>query len=223
MKIRSLGVVLTIQSLSIVGVVLMTASPGLTANVFQNLWDRIVRSSDQQPPRSVRGGNCLVGPSHVIWSDRPRLAWDNGLSPVKTVKIAKSDNSTHPIWSKEVDTKQTSIQYDDKPLPIGVYQWSTIDSSGRSEIGSFEVMEPVEREKIRNALLILEQEIKGQELTENNRILKRINFWLEPDQDLLWDAISEMYAAEGRSPEAEKLRQKFVNQVCRPKPVHSEK
>ena len=48
MKIWSFGVVLTIQSLSIVGVVLMTASPGLTANVFRifgnELCDRLVNN-----------------------------------------------------------------------------------------------------------------------------------------------------------------------------------
>ena len=117
--------------------------------------------------------------------------------------------------------KQTSIQYDGNPLPLGIYQWSTIDSFGRSEIGIFEVMEQVERKKIGDALSILEQEVKGQELTENNRILKKINFWL--DRDLPWDAISEIYSAEERSPEAEELRQDFVDKVCRLKPLPTQK
>ena len=224
MKMRSLGIALTIQSLSIAGVMLMTASPGLTATVWQGLWERIIRSTGQDKPRSVRGGNCLVGPSNVIWSDRPRLAWDNGLSPVKIVKITKSsEGSTHLVWSQEIDSQQTSVQYSDKPLPPGVYQWSTIDSFGRSEIRIFEVMEPLERKKIEDARLILEQEIKGQELTENDRILKRIDFWLDTERDLPWDAISETYSAEGRSPEADKLRQDFVNRVCRLKPLPTQK
>ena len=221
MKIWSFGVVLTIQSLSIVGVILMTASPGLTANIFQDILERIFRSGGQERPRSVRGGNCLVGPSDVIWSDRPQLAWDNGLSPVKTVKITKSGDLTHPVWGREIDSLQTSVQYDNKPLPPDVYQWSTNDSFGRSDIGSFEVMEQVERKEIGDALLILEQEIKGQKLTDNDRLLKKIEFWL--DRDLPWDAMSEIYVYEGRSTEAEKLRQDFVNRVCSLKPSPPEK
>ena len=223
MKIWSLGVVLTIQSVSIVGTILMTASPGLTANVWQDLWQRILRSPSQQPPRSVRGGNCLVSPSGVIWSDRPRLAWDNGLSPVKTVKIAKLDDVAHPVWSKEVDSKQTSIQYDGKPLPLGVYQWSTIDAFGGSRISVFEVMEQVERKEIGDALFVLEQEVKDQKLTDDDRIYKRIDFWLDTDRDLPWDAISETYADETRSSEVKTLRQKFVNRVCRLEPVPPKK
>ena len=217
MRIRSFSIVLTIQSLSIVGVILMTASPGLTANVWQDLWERIVQSRGQEKPRSVRGSNCLVGPSNVIWSDRPRLAWYNGLSPVKTVKITKSGDSKHSVWSREIDSLQTSVQYDDKLLPPGIYQWSTIDSFGRSDIRLFEVMEQGEREEIGDALLILEQEIKGQKLTDDDRILKKIEFWL--DRDLPWDAISEIYSTEGQSTEAEKLQQDFVNRVCSLKPL----
>ena len=216
----------------------MTASPGLTSDIVQNFWERtvrstgqekprsvrgwediwkkIIRSTGQEKPRSVRGGNCLVGPSHVIWSDRPRLAWDDGLSPVKTVKITKSGDSKHPVWSREIDSLQTSVQYDDKPLPPDIYQWSTTDSFGRSEIGSFEVMEQGERKEIEDALLILEQEIKGQMLANDDRMLKKIKFW--SDRDLPWDAVSEIYADEGRSTEAEKLRQDFVDRVCSLKP-----
>ena len=221
MKIWSLGVVLAIQSLSNIGVILMTASPGLTANIFQDILERIFRPGGQERPRSVRGGNCLVGPSDVIWSDRPQLAWDNGLSPVKIVKITKSGDSTHPVWSWEIDSLQTSVQYDDKPLPPDVYQWSTTDSFGRSDTGSFEVMERVEQKKIGDALLILEQEIKGQKLTDDDRILRKIEFWL--DRNLPWDAMSEIYAYEGRSTEAEKLRQDFVDKVCRLKPSPTQK
>ena len=82
-------------------------------------------------------------------------------------------------------------------------------------------MERVEQKKIGDALLILEQEIKGQKLTDDDRILRKIEFWL--DRNLPWDAMSEIYAYEGRSTEAEKLRQDFVNRVCRLKPLPTQK
>jgi hypothetical protein len=214
MNIRALGIFVGIQSVTIAGVLSLTASPGLTANVWKDIWERIVRSGGQEKPRSVRGGICLVGPSAVIWSDRPRLAWDGN---VNEIKIFKSDDLINPIWIKNVDIKQSSIQYNDKPLKPGVYQWEAIDVFGRSKVMLFEVMENDERGQIATEFTTLTEELNNNKVIGDDRALQKIDFWLK--QDLPWDAMSVVYGDEGRSPETEKLQQDFVDKVCQLKPM----
>ena len=216
MNIRALGIFVGIQSVTIAGVLSLTASPGLTANVWKDIWERIVRSGGQEKPRSVRGGICLVGPSAVIWSDRPRLAWGDNIT-VNEVKIFKSNDPSNPIWMKKLDSKQTSIQYDDKPLKPGVYQWEAIDVFGRSNTILFEVMEKVERSEISTKFTNFTKDLERSQVVGDDRTLQKIDFWLK--QDLPWDAISEVYGDEGRSPETEKLQQDFVDKVCQLKPM----
>ena len=218
MNIRALGIFVGIQSVTIAGVLSLTASPGLTANVWQDIWERIVRSAGQEKPRSVRGGNCLVGPSDVIWRNRPRLAWNGN---VTKVKISKSNDLMHPIWVGKVDTKQTSIQYDDQPLTPGIYQWETIDVFGRSDAMLFEVMEKDERHKIATEFTKFTQELYLNKVIGNDRTLQKMDFWLK--QNLPWDAISEVYGDQGQSPEAQKLQQDFVDKTCQLKPLVPQK
>jgi len=88
--------VLKIQSV-VLAIVLLTASPGIAAakkkNIFQDIWERIVRSQEQEKPRSVRGGVCVVTPfpDAVVWSDRPIMAWQG---EVKKVNLDRGTSSS---------------------------------------------------------------------------------------------------------------------------------
>ena len=220
MTIRALGLFIGIQTVMIAGVLSLTASSGLTAIAWKDIWARIVRSGRQEGPKSVRGGTCLVGPgpSAVIWSDRPRLAWSEN---VTEIRIYKLDDLTNPIWKKKVDIKQNSIQYDEKPLTPGVYQWEAIDVLGRSDIMSFEVMEKVERSEISTKFTTFTKDLERNQVTGNDRTSQKVDFWLK--ENLLWDAISEAYSGEDQLSEKEKSRQGFVDEVCQMKPLPTEK
>ena len=200
-----------IQSL-VLTIVLLTASPGIAAskkNIFQDIWERIIRSQEQTPPRSVRGGFCQAVPglNTVVSRDRPFFLWRDTAATIHLYR-GNSAVGQSPLWSQSVNSSQSFAFYDGKPLVTGEYTWEAVSALGVKNQTSFYVMEQAERETLETSLK------KFDHLQGNDRILHRIE--LLEKEGLLGDAVAELMGIEGEEAIVAKMREDFVKAACDP-------
>jgi hypothetical protein len=200
-----------IQSL-VLTIVLLTASPGIAAskkNIFQDLWERIIRSQEQTPPRSVRGGICQAVPglNTVVSRDRPFFLWRDTAATIHLYRGSSTVDQS-PLWSRSVNSSQSFVFYDGKPLATGEYTWEAVSALGVKNQTSFYVMEQAERETLETSLKKFDQ------LQGNDRILHRIE--LLEKEGLLGDAVAELMGIEGEEAIVAKMREDFVKAACDP-------
>ncbi|MEB3293942.1 MAG: hypothetical protein VKJ24_12355 [Synechococcales bacterium] len=201
-----------IQSLALV-FVLLAAAPGLTAPkkkekpAKQTIWQRILRLKEQEPPRTVRGDICVVSPRQngVIWHDRPIFVWQGKATQVN---LYREDAPLKPIWSSAVKKDQTSVSYDGSPLRPGIYIWK-VGGKGTPAPSYFEVMGGADRDTMNGKL----QPIQQKSLSAQAKVLARLDLWMQ--NELLSDAVMELYATSGIMPELETLRKEFVQLDCK--------
>jgi hypothetical protein len=208
MRIQKIGI-----SSLVVTIALFTSAPGIAAekkNIFQDLWERIVRSQGQEKPRSVRGGICPVIPglNTVVGSDRPFFMWRDSAQTVLLYPGNLVSSRQTPLWSKSVTESQTSIRYDGEPLREGEYTWEVVTPLGVKQQTPFYVMGQVERDALKKTFAEFDS-LKG-----NDRILQRMAV-LEKE-GLLGDAVAELAEVEGE--DVQKMRSDFVKLVCEPSP-----
>ena len=208
--------VLKIQSV-VLAIVLITASPGIAAakkkNIFQDIWERIVRSQEQEKPRSVRGGVCVVTPfpDAVVWSDRPIMAWQG---EVKKVNLYRGEDFKTAIWSRWVRVGKSFVAYDGLPLAAGVYMWEAIGGLSPHRT-SFKVMGGTDRDRLSGQFHLLARDFSMQGTPQKDYPLLRLDTLLS--KNLLSDGVMEMYEAGGKSEEIETMQKDFVKLVCEPK------
>ena len=204
--------VLKIQS-GVLAIVLLTASPGIAAakkkNIFQDIWERIIRSQEQEKPRSVRGGICQAVPglNTVVSKDRPFFLWRDTAATIHLYR-GSSTTDQSPLWSRLVNSSQSFVLYDGKPLAIGEYTWEAVSALGVKNQTSFYIMERAEREALETSLK------KFDHLQRNDRILRRIE--LLEKEGLLGDAVTELMGIEGEEAIVAKMREDFVKAACDP-------
>jgi len=192
--------------------VLLTATPGLAApqsNVFQQIWERIVRSQRQIPPRSVRGGICQAVPglNTVVSRDRPFFLWRDTAATIHLYR-GRSTVDQSPLWSRSVNQSQSFVFYDGQPLATGEYTWEAISELGVKKQTQFYVMKQAEREALETSLK------KFDHLQGNDRILRRIE--LLEKEGLLGDAVAELMGIEAEDAIVTKMREDFVKAACDP-------
>jgi hypothetical protein len=208
--------VFKIQSVAL-AIVLVIASPGMAAekkNIFQELWERIIRSKEQEKPRSVRGGVCIVTPrpDAVVWRDRPILAWKG---EVKKVNLYRGEGDLKTlIWSRWVRIGKSYLAYDGQPLAAGVYTWEAIGGLSPHRI-SFEVMGGGDRDRLEGQFHLLARDFSMQEIRQKDQPVLQLDTLLR--ENLLSDVVMEMYETEGKSEEIEMMRNDFIKLVCEPK------
>jgi hypothetical protein len=207
-----------IQSLAL-AIVLLTASPGMAAerkNIIQDLWERIIRSKEQEKPRSVRGGVCVVTPfpNAVVSRYRPMIAWKG---EVRKVNLYRGDADFKlPIWSRWVRVGKSSVAYDGKPLTAGVYTWETIGGLSPQQT-RFEVMGDADRDRLSGLFHVLNRDFSMQNIPQKDQPVLLLDALLRENENRLSDVVMEMYEMAGTSEDIETMRKDFVRLVCEPK------
>ena len=204
-----------IQSL-VLTIVLLTASPGIAAskkNIFQDIWERIIRSQEQEKPRSVRGGICVVTPlpDAMVRNDRPIMAWQG---QVRKVNLYRGDDFKMPIWSRWVRGNKSSVAYDGQPLAPGVYTWEAIGGLSPQR-SAFKVMGGSDRDRLSGQFQVLLRDFSMQGIPQKDQPVLRLDTLLR--ENLLSDVVMEMYEMEGTSEDIEIMRKDFVRLTCEPK------
>ena len=207
-----------IQSLAL-AIVLLTASPGMAAekkNIIQDLWERIIRSKEQEKPRLVRGGVCIVTPfpDAVVSLYRPMIAWQG---EVKKVNLYRGNaDSKLLIWSRWVRISKSSVAYDGKPLTAGVYTWETIGGLSPQQT-RFEVTSDVDRDRRSGLFHVLNRNFSMQNIPQKDQPVLLLDALLRENENRLSDVVMEMYEMAGTSEDIETMRKDFVRLVCEPK------
>ncbi len=201
-----------IQSILII-IGLLTASPSIAAekkNIFQDIWERIIRSQGQEPPRSVRGGICQVVPglNTVVSRDRPFFLWRDTAATIHLYQGNTVGSNQTPLWSRSVKPSQSFVSYDGEPLVAGLYTWEAISPLGVKNQTPFYVMDQAERQTLEKSLA------KFDHIEGNDRILQRMTV-LEKE-GLLGDTVAELTGIEGDQAIVEKMQEDFIKAVCEP-------
>jgi hypothetical protein len=182
-------------------------------NSWDYVWQQIIRRQDQDPPRTSRGSICPVVPQlinrRVIWRDRPIFVWKGKVSTVSVYKFA---DSQQPIWTTDRLGSNNTVVYAGEPLQPGTrYIWKGETRSAVSQV-IFQTLAQAERDRVTAQLTQLEMQLQQQKATPEAKLQQRVQFFLE--QNLVLDAIQELYTVSPPSAALKELQQKIMSKSC---------
>jgi hypothetical protein len=198
--------------------ILFTPTPGLAQNrpqgFWSDIWQRIVRSRDQEKPRTSRGLICPVIPQlleheSLLWHNRPTFIWKGNAS---AIAVYQKSPIGVPLWQKTVKPGDHQATYDGPPLLPGVsYVWQAQGVSGLTSVG-FQILGHPDRQPISLALTQLEAQLRLQKASPDEQVQQRADFFLQ--RGLLLDAAAELFIPGAPSEDLKQFQQAFIQTSC---------
>jgi hypothetical protein len=214
--------------------ILLAPTPGLAQNRTQGFWDdiwqRIIRSRDQEKPRTSRGLICPVIPQMLerealLWRNRPTFVWKGEAA---SIAVYKTSLKGLPIWQKAVKKGEQQTTYDGPQLLPGVsYVWQAQGLGGLTSVG-FQILGQSDglrpfaerldqrtvghRQSISLALTQVEARLRLHKASPDEQIQQRADFFL--NQGLFLDAASELFVSGTSSEDVKHYQQAFIQKSC---------
>lgn len=189
----------------------------------RNPWMRILQAlaQDNQPaePDKPAGsrGPCLLSPialgnNREMWNDRPLFVWTGRPIRVELYQVG----SKQLLWSHNIQRNQNKVLYDKEALKPGqTYELRLIGFS-RPVTTQFRVMDSQKRDRIKQELQRLEEQLQAQQATPEEIARQRANYFTE--QRLWLDVLQEIYSVENPSTALtdalKEMKQAVPLQIC---------
>ncbi|AFZ17782.1 hypothetical protein [Allocoleopsis franciscana] len=188
-----------------------------------NPWTRILQplAQDNQPAEDSKKGSsrgpCLLSPialgnNKEMWSDRPLFVWTGRPIRVELYQVG----SDKPLWSHNIQQNQNKVLYDKEALKPGqTYEWRIIGFS-QPVTTQFRVMDSQKRDRIKQELQRLDEQLQAQQATPEEIARQRANYFTE--QRLWLDVLQEIYSVENPSTALtdalKEMKQAVPLQIC---------
>lgn len=185
-------------------------------NSWDQIWQQIIRRREQERSRTSRGEICPVVPQflnrRIIWRDRPVFVWQGN---VESISVSDFAGHQQLIWQQEQIKNNNASVYVSQTLKPGTqYIWKAENGTQSIQV-IFQVMGQTERDRITAQINQLEIKSASENSSFEEKLLQRVQFFLE--QDLLLDAIQEIYHVSHPSKEIQALQKKIVELSCQKK------
>lgn len=190
----------------------------------RSTWETIVAlfKQNKKIPLGSKSVNCFISPGileevYITWNNQPVFIWQGG-STILEIRLYSPYDQEEAIWIKTIqqNSEQTfqHISYTGKPLELGkIYDWEIYDSKdGTTERRSFKLMGIDDYNRIKEELKNLEAQLKLQQLTEEQMVLEKVDYFTE--KGLFSDALTIMYSIENPSAQFIDNRQNLLNSFC---------
>lgn len=178
--------------------------PGTGGSRGSNPWTPILQAlaQDNQPAEDIKKGgsrgSCLLSPialgnNKEMWKDRPLFVWTGRPIRVELYQVG----SDKPLWSHNVKRNQIKVLYDKEALKPGqTYEWRLIGFS-RPVTTQFRVMDSQKRDRIKQELQRLEEQLQAKQATPEEIARQRAQYFTQ--QQLWLDVLQEIYSVENPS------------------------
>jgi hypothetical protein len=194
-----------------------------------NPWTPILQAlaQDNQPAEEKNKGSsrgeCLLSPialgnNKEMWNDRPLVVWTGRVNRVELYQVG----SDKVLWSHNVNQNpnKNKVLYDKEALKPGQTYELRLIGFAQPVTTQFRVMDSQKRDRIKQELQRLEEQLKAKQATPEEIARRRAQYFTE--QRLWLDVLQETYSVENPSKALtdalDQLKKAAPLQICPPPP-----